>query len=144
MRRAAELEQRLMEWGREYGGGTTEYLGYPRQSSVATMMTYRGPAPRVNYSGPTRDRTPADDVQDAVSALAAQQDGWQPAACLRAEYMTPGLAVESRIQGLRRIGISVSRVRYYQLLREGRVYVAGRLGLSYSAARSSNGLEPVL
>jgi hypothetical protein len=129
MRRARDLEQRLVEWGKEYGGGRYEELG-GSGSWLASLMRWHGRAPDGLGYQPTC--TGADEVQEAYEALAKQAQGWLPAQVLRCEYLLPGQPIESKLQKLRRIGESISRVRYYQHLRIARVHVAGWLRLPFS------------
>lgn len=133
MKRTDELESRLRDWCREYGGGQYENIGWQGLSPLAVLMTYHGRAPQGLNPGPVGSRTPADDVQAAVMALGAQSQGWLPAQVIRVEYLMPGKPIEAKLQGLRRLGSSVSRVRYYQLLRLARVHVAGWLRIPFSA-----------
>lgn len=137
MRRANDLEQRLIDWGREYGGGRYEEIGWQGLSPLAVLMTYHGPAPQGLNPRGNKDHTPADDVQDAYLALMNQPQGWMPSQVLRLEYTLPGQPVESKLQKLRRIGENVSRVRYYQHLRIARVHVAGWIRLPFSDSESS-------
>lgn len=129
LRRARDLEARLEEWGREYGGGKYEATGYGN-SSLASMVKWGGRPP--TGLGFTPTNTLADEVQAVVSALAKQgQHGWRIAEVIRCEYWCPAQPVESKRQKLRGVGISVERVRYLQLLREAKIYVAGRIGVAF-------------
>jgi hypothetical protein len=132
MTRTNELERRLTEWGREYGGGKYEDTGWQGVSPIVTLMTYHGRAPEGFHHVPSKNRTPADDVQDSVSALGRQSQGWLPAQVIRIEYCNPGKPIESKLQALKKIGCQTSRVRYYQLLRLARVHVAGWLRMPFS------------
>ncbi|PXV60676.1 hypothetical protein SAMN04487785_102404 [Dyella jiangningensis] len=129
MRRASTLEDRLVEWGKEYGGGRYGDIG-GSGSPLASMMKWHGRAP--TGLGHVPVWTAADDVQEAVMALAKQEQGWLPAQILRCEYLTPGQPMESKLQKLRRIGDNVGRVRYYQHLRTARIHVAGWLRIPFS------------
>lgn len=143
MRRASDLEQRLVEWGHEYGGGRYEENGWQGISPIVTLMTYHGPAPQGLNPGPSKSRTPADDVQDAVSALAKQGTGWLPAQVMRVEYLLPGQPMEAKLQRLRSVGSPVSRVRYYQLLRLARIHVAGWLRIPFCDEIAPQHMEAV-
>jgi len=132
MRRNDDLEARLKEWGTEYGGGRYEEIGWQGASPLAVMMKYHGRAPDGLTQSTRTDRTPADEVHEAVEALGRQVEGWLPAQVIRIEYWLPGQPVEAKLQKLRRVGSQVSRVRYYQLLRLARIYVAGRLQVAFS------------
>ncbi len=132
MRRTSDLEARLVAWAGEYGGGRYDEIGWQGVSPLAVMMRYHGRAPDGLNPRSHKERTPADDVHDAVQALSKQTQGWLPAQVIRIEYLLPGQPIESKLQKLRRIGDNVSRVRYYQLLRLARVHVAGWLRLPFS------------
>ncbi len=129
-RRATDLESRLIEWGKEYGGGKYEFAS-GGGSWLASMMKWHGRPPQ--GLGYVATNTAADEVHAAVKALAAQEQGWLPAEVLRCEYWLPGQPVDSKLQKLRRIGDNVSRVRYYQHLRVARVHVAAWLHLPFDS-----------
>lgn len=133
MRRASDLEARLVEWGKEYGGSRYEDTGWQEASPLAMLMKWHGRPPDGLGYVPTV--TAADEVQAAVLALADQDQGWVPSQVLRAEYWLPGQPVESKLQKLRRVGENLGRVRYYQHLRIARVHVAGWLKLPFSDLR---------
>ena len=128
MRRASDLEARLVEWGKEYGGGRYEFLG-SLTSPMESLMKWHGRAP--SGLGQTQTCTAADEVQSAVMALEAQAQGAIPAMVLRCEYLTPGQPIESKLQRMRRAGENLARVRYYQHLRIARIHVAGWLRLPF-------------
>ena len=128
-RRARDLEQRLTEWAKEYGGGKYEFSDFGN-SFLASMMKWHGRPP--SGLGTVPVNTAADEVQEAYSALCKQEQGWLPAQVLRCEYCLPGQPVESKIQKLARFGEQLSRVRYYQLLRVARIHVAGWLRIPFS------------
>lgn len=141
MRRARDLEQRLIEWAREYGGGkyginaeiengVVVGVSYGN-SPLASMMKWHGRPPDGLGYVPTN--TAADEVQRAYEALCGQEQGWLPAQVLRCEYCLPGQPIESKIQKLARFGEQLSRVRYYQHLRVARIHVAGWLRIPFSA-----------
>ena len=128
-RRATTLEARLVEWGREYGGGKYEtYVGLGN-SPLASMMKWHGRPP--SGLGFASNNLAADEVQDAIDALEAQSNGWTPAQVIRCEYLTPGKPVESKLQALRAIGENVGRARYYEYLRLARVHVAAWLRIPF-------------
>lgn len=137
-RRATDLESRLVEWGREYGGGKYEDTGWQGASPLLTMMTYHGRAPQGLNPRNRKDRTPADDVHDAVQALGRQRGGWNASCVIRAEYMLPGQPVIAKLQKLRAAGVSVSdKSRYSQLLREARIHVAAWLRIAFDGDRDA-------
>lgn len=140
MRRASDLEQRLVEWGREYGGGkygikatiedgvvTGASYG---DSPLASMMKWHGRPP--DGLGYQPCNTAADEVDEAVRALSVQPQGLLPSIVLTLEYWLPGQTVESKLSRLRKRGDNVSRVRYYQHLRLAKIHVAGWLHIRFS------------
>ena len=138
-RRATRLEDRLTEWGREYGGGrygiTAPIVGGVvgasyGNSPLASMMKWHGRPP--DFLGSGSECTATDEVQEAYDALCKQTGGWTPAQVLRLEYTLPGQGVDSKLQRLRAMGENVSRVRYYQHLRLARVHVAAWIKLPFS------------
>lgn len=135
MRRKNELEGRLIEWGKEYGGGKYENIGWQGKSPIITLMTYHGRAPEGLGYHPNPSKAPADYVEEAVARLQVQRSGYRAAMVIRAEYMLPGQPVVSKLQKLCRIGVDLhgSRSRYSQLLTAARMFVAGHLGLAFDA-----------
>ena len=132
-RRATTLESRLVEWGKEFGGGRYENVGWHGYSPMLTLMTYHGSPPQGLNPRSRKDITPADEVEQAVTALAAQQRGWHAANVLRAEYTLPGKPVDAKIQILRSQRVHVpDRTRYSHLLHIGKVHVAGWLRIEFS------------
>jgi len=127
-RRNRDLENRLEEWGREYGGGKYEDIG-ALKSWLGSMVKWGGRAP--TGLGQVPLNTAADEVQEAIDALAKQAHGKLPALVIRCEYLTPGQPIYSKLQRLRRVGESIQRVGYYQHLRIARVHVAAWLRISY-------------
>lgn len=130
MRRARDLEQRLTEWGREYGGSKYEISDYGN-SFLASMMKWHGRPP--SGLGVTPVNTAADEVQDAYEDLCKQEHGWLPAQVLRCEYTLPGQPVESKIQKLARFGEQLGRTTYFKHLRTARRFVADCLNIPYAA-----------
>lgn len=129
-RRSATLEARLVEWGKEYGGGRYEQIGWQGKSPMASLMKWHGRPP--DGLGYVAQRTAADEVDEAVRALAEQPEGRLPAIIVTLEYWLPGQPVESKQQKLRRLGDNVGRVRYYQHLRVARIHIAGWLRIPFS------------
>lgn len=127
MRRATTLEARLVEWGKEYGGSRYAALG-GGSSPLASMMKWNGRAP--SGLGYVSSCTAADDVQEAVDALAKEVDGDLKVLVLQKEYLTPGQPLESKLQKLRNDdGHSLQRTTYYKQLRQARKFVADFLGI---------------
>lgn len=140
-RRATDLEARLVEWGREYGGGRYEANGWPGFSPLLTLMTYHGRSPDgLNPKG-GKDATPADEVQAAVVALASQQQGWRAANVINIEYTCPGKPIVAKLQILqvRKPPVQVSDAsRYSQLLQVARIHVAAWLKIPFSGPLSDD------
>lgn len=144
MRRARDLEQRLTEWAKEYGGGR---YGLDAQiesgvvvgasygdSPLASMIKWRGRPPQGLGYSPTS--TAADEVQEAYEALCKQEQGWMPAQVLRCEYCLPGQPIESKLQKLAKLGGPTSNIRYCQMLRLARIHIAGWLRIPFSESRA--------
>jgi hypothetical protein len=131
MRRSNELEQRLIEWGREYGGGRYEDNGWHGVSNIYPLTKYHGRPPQGLVPPRGGIRTRADDVQDAVMALQDQPEGFRPSMVLRVEYLEPGKPFLSKQQGLRKIGQGMGRSDYYKSLKIARVHVAAWLHIRF-------------
>lgn len=139
-RRATQLEDRLIEWGREYGGGKYGIRGEIvdgvvvgssyGDSPLASLMKWHGRPP--DGLGFTPASTVADEVDAAVRALALQSMGRLPAIIVTLEYWLPGQPVESKQGRLRKLGDNVSRAGYYNHLRIAKVHVAAWLRIPFS------------
>ena len=122
--RSRELEDRLEEWGREYGG--SRYELHDMASPIASLVKWGGRAPQ--GLGRIVLNTPADEVQAVYEAM--QKDGHRlPALVLMLEYQKPGQPLESKLYQLRRMGENLGRTRYYFHLRVARNRVARSIGL---------------
>ena len=137
MKRVSDLENRLTEWGKEYGGSRYEYDS-GGGSPLGSMIKWGGRTPTGMGYEPTN--TAADEVHAAVKVLADQVGGWLPAEILRCEYWLPGQPIDSKLQKLRKIGDHVSRAGYYTHLRVARVHVAAWLRISFSPDLSAGPL----
>ena len=139
-RRATRLEDRLTEWGREYGGGkygiratiedgivTAASYG---DSPLASLMKWHGRPPQ--GLGHASSCSAADEVDEAVRELSQQPEGLLPSIIITLEYWLPGQPIESKQARLRQRGDNVGRVRYYQHLRIARIHVAGWLRIPFS------------
>lgn len=135
MRRNQDLESRLIAWAHEYGGGRYENIGYPKENVLQRVIDHKGFMPDSGGFKKPPMRTQADDVQEAVSALERQEKGWGPSLALRCEYFNARQPIEEKLRAMSRLGVSASRVRYYQLLRLGKVHVAAWLHLPFSDER---------
>jgi hypothetical protein len=132
-RRASDLEARLTEWGKEYGGGKYEDIGWQGKSPLASMMKWHGRPP--DGLGYEAVFTAADEVDEAVRALALQPAGRLPAIVVTLEYWLPAQPVESKQQKLRKLGDNVSRAQYYHLMRTAKVHIAAWLHIAFSEAK---------
>lgn len=133
MRRDDELENRLRAWADDYRGGKYEDIGYPSTSSIATLMTYHGPAPQGLHPRSVLC-SETDEVEAAVQALEHRADGYRAGRVLRCEYwMRRDIPEKDRLRALARAGVHMSRATYYAQLRIARVHVAGWLRLTVAA-----------
>lgn len=138
-RRASRLEDRLTEWGREYGGGkygikATIENGVVTGASygdspLASMMKWHGRPP--DGLGYHSSCTAADEVDEAVRALALQPQGLLPSIVVTLEYWLPGQSIESKQARLRDRGDHVGRTTYYKHLRHARKFIAGMINVPY-------------
>jgi hypothetical protein len=124
-----DLETRLIEWGKEYGGGKYGSSG-GGSSVLATLMKWHGRAPFGLNSAPAG--TASEEVNEAVLALALQEKGFAPSQVIRIEYTLPGQPRESKRQKLAKIGLQMGDVRYCQHLRLAKIHVAGWLRIPFS------------
>jgi hypothetical protein len=131
MRRATTLEARLIEWGNEYGGSRYENHGWQGVSPLATLMKYHGRAPQGLNPSRIEVNGMADQVEQAVRALQAQDKGYIPACALRCEYMATSQPREEKIRKLRRIGGQMDSSRYSQHIRVAKIHVAAWLRMPF-------------
>lgn len=127
MRRASDLEGRLIEWGREYGHGRS--FGGGGGSPLYTLMKYHGAPPQGLNPRSRLDRTPADEVQGAVDDLIKNHKGWEGAQVLLCEYSSLRMPIEERLQRLREIGIQLQKTTYYNRLRSAQEFVGDAIGV---------------
>ena len=131
MRKSTTLEARLVEWGREYGGGRYENNGWQGISPLATLMKYHGRAPQGLNPRRIEVNGEADRVELAVRALAMQDKGLVPANVLRCEYFATTYPREEKLRKLGRLGARMDSARYSQHLRMAKVHVAAWLHLPF-------------
>ncbi|MET3654069.1 hypothetical protein [Dyella japonica] len=131
MRKATTLEARLAEWGKEYGGGRHENIGWLGISPIATLMKYHGRAPQGLNPSRLEVNGSADEVEHAVRALQAQDKGYVPACVLRCEYMATSYTREEKIRSVRKVGASMDNSRYSQHLRMAKIHVAAWLRIPF-------------
>lgn len=139
MRRNSDLEALLKDWGRQYGGGRYGG-GHGGGSWLASMIRWGGRAPEGLGAAP--DWTQADDVDEAVRALSAQD--WNSAQVIRIEYTLPGQPREAKRQKLARMGIQIGDVRYCQHLRLAKIHVAAWLRVPFVEPMDMQGAVEML
>lgn len=121
-----QLEQRLENWAKEYGGGRYDDLGYASRNILQTLIEHEGFIPSTRGYVPIPIRSQADEVEAAVRMM--ESTGYfRPGRVLRCEYFITSAPMELRLQNLSRIGISISRAGYYDYLAIGKAFVAGQL-----------------
>jgi hypothetical protein len=122
----AVLEARLVGWAKEYGGGRYVTLGWSTGEHIlARLVTFGGFLPGSSAPRSCAAMTEADQVEQAVKRLAK---GWPAhARVLRLDYFSPGMAMENRLNFLRRYGHKMSRAGYYNKLESAKLYIAGSL-----------------
>jgi len=145
-RRATTLENRLVEWGKEYGGGrygikativdgVVSCASYG-DSPLASMMKWHGRPP--DGLGYYSSCTAADEVDTAVRALSLQPQGLLPSIIVTLEYWLPGQPIESKQARLRKRGDHVGRTTYYKHLRVARKFIAEYLGVAFCETEEVN------
>lgn len=124
----------LEEWGRVYGGGKYEDIGYPSISTIATLMEHRGFRPDSQIAKLCVNLDSISDVVESVVMRLQRQgiDGEAEAHCLRVAY-NPSMHKESmRISVVRRIGriignqvmASIRRREYYRRIKSAKAFVS--------------------
>lgn len=131
MRKSTTLEARLVEWGREYGGGRYENNGWQGISPLATLMKYHGRAPQGLNPARVETNGPADEVEAAVRALQVQNGGEVLAAVLRCEYFSGDAARDVKLHRLSRVGHRMATSRFSHHLRVAKIHVAAWLRLPF-------------
>ena len=120
------LEQRLTEWAREYGGGRYVTMGFSTGEHIlARLITFGGFMPSSSAPCNPDSLTAADEVEQTVKRLAKTWPGH--ALVLRCDYFCLDMALDSRLDWLRRHKVKASRASYYQKLESSKLYVAGSL-----------------
>ena len=132
MRRNSDLEARLEEWAKEYGGGRYENHGWQGMSPLASVVKYHGPAPQGLNPGRVITNGAADEVETAVRALERQKGGAVLAAVLRCNYFAGEVPRDIRRQRLAKVGHRMDSTRYSHHLRMAKVHVAAWLHLPFS------------
>lgn len=122
-----ELEAALVLWGKEYGPGNPVNLGYPRQSTIQTAMDHHGFAPGSGGFKHAPIRTLADEVDEHVKRMEAV-GLYIPSIVISIDYFCPNMAMETRIQRLRQIGVRCGRSAYYDYLHIAKAFLLGAMG----------------
>ena len=131
MRRSAELERRLTEWADAYRGTRYENLDYPSRSWLHNAIVYHGPAPQGLNPRGVSERTPADEVEEAVMSLEKHVNR-RAGHVLRAEYWMVSADEKAKLAALAQLGLKMGRVTYYDQLWIARVHVAAWLRIPAS------------
>lgn len=120
------LESRLQDWSREYGGGRYATLGFSTGEHVlAKLIQFGGFLPGSSAPVGTAAYTMADEVEACVRRMAKC---WPAhARVLRCDYFCPGMAMDARLDMLRRAGHKMGKATYYIKLESAKLYVAGSL-----------------
>lgn len=133
LRKIGEMpEAMLQEWGRMYGGGKYENIGYPSISTIATLIEHRGfrPDSQIAKLCINLDSV-ADGVEMIVAKLQKQGiDGEAEAHCLRVAYDPASGHEKARLARLRAIGhrvgnaimASLRRREYFRRLASAREF----------------------
>lgn len=132
MSRDSELERRLENWAKEYGGGRYEHVGWNSRNMLATLIEHEGFVPDARGYIPVAIQTQADEIECAVRAMEAS-GMFKPGRVLRCEYFMPNSAEEVKLQNLRALGLGMSRSGYYNYLAQAKAYVAGAIGRKIAA-----------
>jgi len=127
---SAEFEANLVAWGREYGGGRYEDIGYPSRSTIATLVEFHGFRPDAQTAKLcVKLDSPADEIEAAVLRLQTSGiDGEADAHCLRVAYDSSIATERDRLRRLHAIGRriensvmrSIARQRFYERLRRAK------------------------
>lgn len=129
-----ELDVRLRGWADEYGGGKYEHVGWHSRNLLQTLVEHRGFVPSSRGFVPVPVRSAADEVERLVCEMEAG-DMLRHAKVLRCDYFAPNLIVEDRLKAMRKIGFSMSRAAYYDLLAQAKCFM--RAALSTNRERSA-------
>lgn len=120
-----ELERRLQEWAREYGG-KDHGNGWPGRNFLATLVEHEGFVPNSRGYVPVPIRTAADEIERAVMDM-ERQGFFKPGRVLRCEFFMLRSPFEAKMQNLREIGLPMSRAGYYLYLGQAKAFVMGAL-----------------
>lgn len=129
-----QLEHRLTQWGKEYGGsiGGRSMIPFAGESYPPNMLQvlrdHHGFVPDSGHI-PVPITTAADEVEAIVDRMMRHHGKYfQAGHVLRARYWLPDHWTDrDRIAKLRPIGIRVSEKQFYILFAMGRTYVLAAL-----------------
>lgn len=123
----------LEEWGREYGGGKYEDIGYPSISTIAALIEHHGFRPDSQIA---KLCTKLDSISDIIESIVMRlqlqgMDGEAEAHCLRVAYNPASFRESIRIRIVNSIGrkignkimANIGRREYYRRLASAREYV---------------------
>lgn len=119
------LESRLEDWAREFGGSRYATIGKSGPHILARLIEFGGFLPA--SSGPRNmvSLTMADEVEQIVKRMAKT---WPAhAKVLRCDYFCPKMAMDDRLEMLRKAGHKIGKASYYIKLESAKLYVAGSL-----------------
>jgi hypothetical protein len=120
-----ELERRLLEWAKEYGGKDPGN-GWPGRNFLATLVEHEGFVPNSRGYVPVPIRTAADEIEQAVMEM-ERKGFFKPGRVMRCEYFMLRAPFESKMQNMRAIGLPMSRAGYYLYLGQAKAFIAGAL-----------------
>lgn len=123
----AQLREALEEWGREYRLGREPEIGWGGHGVMARMIEFGGRIPIATGYKPLPENKIADAVEFAVNSLAAVN--MRCAICLRAFYCGRGRIVDKREIAEELSSSKMSNATFKHVVRQGEMYVAGRIGL---------------
>lgn len=136
------LDERLDGWRREYGPSGPFHCGTGANTTLARLIDHQGFLPNSAGFKPVPIRTPADDVDAAVTEMMNMVGEvgrpnlfFRAAMVLRCEYLTPyDWPKSQRLNALGRIGMSMSDTTYKEALRFGRSHLRVALARGSAAA----------
>jgi hypothetical protein len=129
----SELQERLKNWAREYGGGRYEHISWNGRNLLQVLIDHKGEVPDARGYVPVPIKTAADDVEEIVKTM--QNGGrFRIAMVLRCEFYNLDAPIEHKLTKLGDLGLPMSRSGYYAYLSQAVAYVDGAL----DALRAAN------
>ena len=117
--RPGDIDSRLREWADCYGGGRYDNLGYASENVLYGLGVMGGFCPDPSGRIPSREATPADQVEAAVRRM-EQDHRARWAAILRNWYFRPNIAMSHRIKLMASVGFQLSESAFIEQLPEAR------------------------